>query len=89
MSGSSLDGLDIAFTEFTETGGKWTFNILEADCIEYTNEWMEQLKQAITLPAMEYQLLHTAYGNYIGKQVNEFIKIHHLQHKKPAIHSHQ
>ena len=88
MSGSSLDGLDIAFTEFTETGGKWTFDILETDCIEYTNEWHEQLSEATMLPGMDYQLLHSAYGHYIGEQINQFIKVHHLQHKVHLIASH-
>ena len=27
MSGSSLDGLDIAFVQFEETAGKWQFEL--------------------------------------------------------------
>jgi len=33
MSGSSLDGLDLAFVEFEEKGGKWTFSIIASACI--------------------------------------------------------
>ena len=33
MSGSSLDGLDIAFVRFEENAGKWAFEILESACI--------------------------------------------------------
>jgi len=88
MSGSSLDGLDIAFTEFTETGGKWTFEIIAADCIDYSNDWLQQLGTATSLPAMDYQLLHAAYGHYIGEQVNKFIDRHQLHHKVHLIASH-
>ncbi|MBL7710291.1 MAG: anhydro-N-acetylmuramic acid kinase, partial [Chitinophagaceae bacterium] len=35
MSGSSLDGLDIAFVEFHENAGRWTHEILQADCYPY------------------------------------------------------
>ena len=88
MSGSSLDGLDIAFTEFTETGGKWAYEILHADCIEYSNKWQGRLKNAVHLSALEYQLLHTEYGHYIGKQVNAFIEKYGLEHKVNLIASH-
>ncbi len=43
MSGSSLDGLDIAFVHFEETAGKWQFEILETACIPYTAEWKKNL----------------------------------------------
>jgi anhydro-N-acetylmuramic acid kinase len=66
MSGSSLDGLDIAFAEFHENAGKWTYEIKAAACSEYEPEWIDKLKQAIHLSALDYQLLHTAYGHYIN-----------------------
>lgn len=88
MSGSSLDGLDIAFAEFTETGGKWSYEILNAECFAYSKEWEEKLRQAVLLPALEYQLLHTEYGHYTGKRINEFIEKYGLEHKVNLIASH-
>ncbi len=88
MSGSSLDGLDIAYTEFVETAGKWAYEILQADCIEYSNEWQGKLKNAESLSALDYQLLHSEYGHYIGRQVNAFIEEHELAHKVNLIASH-
>ncbi len=88
MSGSSLDGLDIAFAEFTETGGKWGHEILEAECFEYSKEWEDKLRQAVLLPALDYQLLHTEYGHYIGKRINGFIERYGLEHKVNLIASH-
>jgi anhydro-N-acetylmuramic acid kinase len=88
MSGSSLDGLDIAFTEFQENGGKWTYDIRRADCYPYNEEWIEKLKTATSLNALEYQLLHTEYGHYIGQQVNKFIGENGLQYQVALIASH-
>ncbi|HET9057109.1 MAG TPA: anhydro-N-acetylmuramic acid kinase [Chitinophagaceae bacterium] len=88
MSGSSLDGLDIAFAEFHVNGGKWTYNLIAADCYSYTTQWKEKLKNAIHLTALEYQLLHSAYGHYIGEQVNKFIEKHHLHYQVQLISSH-
>lgn len=88
MSGSSLDGLDIAFVEFQEQGGKWDYKIVQADCYSYTPEWTEKLRNAINLTAREYQLLHTAYGHYIGQEINRFIDTHQLHYKIAVIASH-
>lgn len=88
MSGSSLDGLDIAFVEFSETAGKWDYKIKCAACIEYSDEWLQKLKTAINLSARDYQLLHTDYGRFLGETVNEFIKKFQLQHKVSLIASH-
>lgn len=88
MSGSSLDGLDIVFTELHETGGKWTYEIIQADCYSYSDEWVDKLKTATSLHALDYQLLHTEYGHYLGEQVNRFIESHGLQYKVALIASH-
>ncbi len=88
MSGSSLDGLDIIFTELHENGGKWDYEIASAVCYPYSNEWTEKLRSAISLSAFEYQLLHTEYGHYIGQQVNRFIEENELHYKAALISSH-
>ena len=88
MSGSSLDGLDISFVEFSETAGKWDYKINCASCIEYDNKWIERLQNAIHLPAFDYQLLHTDYGRFVGEKVNDFIEQFRLHHKVNLIASH-
>ena len=88
MSGSSMDGLDIVFTELTETGGKWRYEIIAADCLEYPDEWREKLLTAVDLSALNYQLLHADYGHYIGKAINEFIEKNNLHHRVNLVASH-
>jgi anhydro-N-acetylmuramic acid kinase len=88
MSGSSLDGLDIAYVHFQETGGKWEFDIQAAACYPYNEEWKEKLKNAVDFSALDYQLLHAAYGEYIGKQLNRFISEQRLEHKVDLVGSH-
>lgn len=88
MSGSSLDGLDIVFAVFQENGGKWNFEISEAACYPYPDEWIGHLKAATELSAVEYQLLHTSYGHYLGEQVNKFIDETGLQYKVALVASH-
>jgi anhydro-N-acetylmuramic acid kinase len=88
MSGSSLDGLDVAFVVFQESGGKWDYTIEAAECLSFSPEWEDNLRKAIWLPAKEYLLLHTAFGHYIGQQVNGFIEKYGLQHRVQLISSH-
>jgi Predicted molecular chaperone distantly related to HSP70-fold metalloproteases len=88
MSGSSLDGLDIAFVEFHANGGAWQYEIKAAECYSYSEEWVRKLKGATSLNALDYQLLHTAYGHYIGEQVNQFIATHQLHYQVQLIASH-
>lgn len=88
MSGSSLDGLDIVFAEFHENAGSWNFEIKAADCYEYSDNWIEKLRNATTLSALAYQLLHVEYGHYLGQQVNRFIETNNLHYQVGLIASH-
>jgi anhydro-N-acetylmuramic acid kinase len=88
MSGSSMDGLDIAFVELQENAGKWNYEILKADCYPYSEGWITRLKKATSLNALDYQLLHVDYGHYLGQQVNKFIEENELQYKVALIASH-
>lgn len=88
MSGSSLDGLDIAFVELLHQAGNWSFEILAADCYAYSTEWKEKLQNATSLNARDYQLLHAEYGHYTGKEVNRFIEENNLHYKASLVSSH-
>ncbi|WEK36272.1 MAG: anhydro-N-acetylmuramic acid kinase [Candidatus Pseudobacter hemicellulosilyticus] len=88
MSGSALDGLDIVFVELHENARRWQYEILASATYPYPEEWVEKLRTATSLNALDYQLLHTDYGHYIGQQVNEFINRHGLQYKVQLIASH-
>lgn len=88
MSGSSLDGLDLAFAEFTEQAGQWTYELKETACYGYSPEWTDKLSNATRLSALDYQLLHTDYGHYLGEQVNRFIEEKSLQFQAALIASH-
>lgn len=88
MSGSSLDGLDIVFVEFHENGGKWSYEIQAADCYPYSPQWQDKLQNAIHLSALDYQLLHAAYGHYLGQEVNRFMEKHQLLYKVMLVSSH-
>ena len=88
MSGSSLDGLDLAFVEFHESAGKWDFALKACSCIQFPVEWKERLASAPTLSAFEYQLLHTAFGHFIGEKVNQFVIENNLEFQVQLISSH-
>jgi anhydro-N-acetylmuramic acid kinase len=88
MSGSSLDGLDIAFVEFQENAGTWNYEIRQADCYSYNEGWAERLRSATSLNSVDYQLLHVEYGHYIGDQINKFIEEYNLHYQVALISSH-
>lgn len=88
MSGSSLDGLDICFTQIEETRGKWSAQIVKAECYPYNEEWTTNLRKAAQLPVPDFLRLHTAYGRYTAQLVNEFIEQNDLQHKVHFVASH-
>ena len=74
MSGTSLDGLDIAAVEFNYQNEKWSFEIVEAETISYSKNWLTKLKDAPTLSGEKLMELHSEYGNFTGKRINEFIE---------------
>jgi anhydro-N-acetylmuramic acid kinase len=88
MSGSALDGLDIAFVHLHQEAGQWQCNIIAADCYPYTPALADELSRATTLSARDYLLLHTRFGHYIGTQVNQFITAHQLEFQVQLIASH-
>ncbi len=88
MSGTSLDGLDLAYCHFWKKGVAWDFEIRQCGAISYDKKLFEQLKNAIHLSEEEHLQLHHDYGNWLGHQARDFIEEHQLQIDFIASHGH-
>lgn len=88
MSGSSLDGLDIALVRFQEENGKYGFQILAAETLPYSEYWTWQLSAAFHKQPEELVQLDKDYGKYLGEQVLAFAKKHNVTPDFVASHGH-
>ncbi len=88
MSGSSMDGLDIAYCRIEEVGGKWSFEIEQAACIEFDEQWKQKLTNITNVSAKDLLLTHTEFGHWMGKTIHQFIEENNLTHKVHLIASH-
>lgn len=88
MSGTSLDGLDIAFCQFSESGGKWSYMILKAETLVYPDFWKEKLRNADKLSAVDLLLLNNEFGYFLGNKSLEFIEKYNLNADFISSHGH-
>lgn len=79
MSGTSLDGIDLAHIEFRLKDSKWTFKILESETISYSLSWITNLKLAVDYPKIELDKLNSAYTELLGNIIPEFIEKHKIK----------
>lgn len=77
MSGTSLDGIDLAFVSFTK-GYQWEFVIHAANTIPYSQQWKKRLSQGIALDPEKLQDLDKDYTNYLAKVITDFIDKHQI-----------
>ena len=73
MSGTSLDGVDLAHIHFTLHDGSWDFKILEAETVAYDTQWFNKLKNAVQFSESELIELNKAYTNLSAEIINNFI----------------
>lgn len=88
MSGSSLDGLDIAYVQLDEVRGAWSYQLHQAECLPYSADWVNKLRHAGTMHVGDFLKLHTAYGRYLADSINAFTAKYGLSHKIHFIASH-
>ena len=88
MSGTSLDGLDLAYCHFRQEKGIWTYEILETKSISYGKKQQKELKNAIHLGAEALIQLHNQYGTWLGEEASGFIKTKELEVDYIASHGH-
>lgn len=88
MSGTSLDGLDIAFCRFTKTGEKWEFNAGQATTSIYPDHIREKLTNACHLSGMELSHLDIRLGEFMASEINDFIRKYNVKPDYIASHGH-
>lgn len=88
MSGTSLDGIDLAFCSFFSKDNSIKFEILKAETVPYNHKWKNSLKLADRLSGRELFRLDHEYGKFIGKIILSFIRKHSLKPDFIASHGH-
>ena len=74
MSGTSLDGIDIAYCKISNENGNYFYELVKTETIPYCNNWVNSLKKAFFQSDEEVSKLSVDYGNYLGSTVNDFIE---------------
>ncbi|AWA29681.1 anhydro-N-acetylmuramic acid kinase [Flavobacterium magnum] len=88
MSGTSLDGIDLAHVFFETESGKWRFQILECETIPYADAWVSRLRSAVDFTAPELEELNADYTDLLGKTISAFITKHKLTPDAVCSHGH-
>lgn len=88
MSGTSLDGLDLAFCTFSVEEERYKFKIDACETVPYDAAWRSRLADLPSKDAVTFVNTHTDYGHYAGQLVKSFVKRHDLQPDFVASHGH-
>ena len=72
MSGTSLDGLDLALVRIFDGGKK--YKLLSAFTYKYSDEWVSLLRYARKLSKKELSDLHVNFGDLLGQLAVDFLK---------------
>ena len=88
MSGTSLDGVDLACCYFEEYNGIWSYKIQVAETIPYSEQWKERLRNLENASAFEYVRTDLEYGHYLGHLSRKFITDHEINPDFIASHGH-
>lgn len=73
MSGTSLDGIDLALIKFN-LNNSWTFKIIEAETIAYAEEWSNKLMRLLEYSKEELSIIDKEYTLYLAEVIADFIK---------------
>lgn len=87
MSGTSLDGVDLAHIKFNLDNKKWTFEIVDSETIGYSKDWINHLKSAVDYSEIELNKLNTEYTNLLASIISAFIAKYKIE-KLDAVCSH-
>ena len=83
MSGTSCDGLDIAYCEFSRHTTGWRYKILAAKTVEYSDSFVKKLQEAAAMSGKDLMRFDREFGSFCGKAVVDFLAEYRLE--APAV----
>jgi anhydro-N-acetylmuramic acid kinase len=84
MSGTSLDGLDIAHVSFEFQGEKILFQLHHVHTFSLEESLLEKLNQATKMSSEKLFILDKELGLYFAECVNQFMRNYHLDKSQIA-----
>lgn len=88
MSGSSLDGLDLAYVSLKYLDNKWHYELLHSTTVALDSWETVLAKDFRDIASNEVEQLDEAFGRFIGNQIKEFIPSKQLPVDLIASHGH-
>jgi anhydro-N-acetylmuramic acid kinase len=88
MSGTSMDGIDLALCNVQQNEGKWTVEIIQAITVPYNETWRVRLSQLRYQTPELYAKTDVFYGRYLGELARGFQKESGLNIDLVASHGH-
>jgi anhydro-N-acetylmuramic acid kinase len=79
MSGTSLDGVDLAHIIFTVKNNKWDFQILESETVSYSIDWLNKLKIAVDFSEVALEKLNQDYTQLLASIISDFIEKYEIK----------
>lgn len=88
MSGSSMDGLDVALCKFSYHKKQIHYNILKSETLSYSKNIIQLLQNIRNTSSEDFFEKDVIYGKWIGKKIHHWIQKHHLKVDTISIHGH-
>ena len=88
MSGTSLDGIDLACCQFNAVGCGVDYTVLAAETVPYSPHWTARLATLEQASALDYALADVQLGHLLGREIKSFVLRHNLSVDAIASHGH-
>lgn len=82
MSGTSLDGLDIAFVDFDFNKEQIQYDLVHSETVPYSDSILKKLKNYLSLSVSEMLILDKQIGRFYAEKVNDFISKFNINKKE-------
>ena len=98
MSGTSMDGIDLAYCRFAEridpglkmtcNDAHWSFEILKAETIPMPETWHGRLDSLGEQSAETFARTHVRFGHFLGETLRDFIHSENIKPQFVSSHGH-